>query len=216
MEKKEIDFAAIPQTAVKVMTSPATFFREMPKTGGFVEPLVFLVTLAIVTAIVDGVLGILGLKFFLSVWAAFFSIIITSVVAAIGGFIVAAILFIIWKVLGSQESYETAYRCAAYLAALWPVMAVANAIPYIGALISILLLTYFCVTASVETHKVPSQKAWTVFGILGAAALLISLGAGIATKTIEKGTEQQLREMKKGNEEMQKKLEEMQKRMPKQ
>jgi hypothetical protein len=77
MEKKSIDFAAIPQTALKVLTSPVSFFREMAKTGGFIEPLVFLVALAVVTAIVDGVLGILGLKFILSVWAALFSIIIT-------------------------------------------------------------------------------------------------------------------------------------------
>ena len=193
MEKKSIDFAAIPQTALKVLTSPVSFFREMEKTGGFIEPLVFLVALSIVTAIVDGVLGILGLKFFLSVWAALFSIIITPVVAAIGGFIVAAILFIIWKLLGSQESYETAYRCVAYLAALWPIMAMAGAIPYIGALISIGLLTYFLVTASVETHKIPSQKAWIVFGIIGAALFFISLGAEIATQ----GARQQLLEMQK-------------------
>lgn len=193
MEKKSIDFAAIPQTALKVLTSPVSFFREMAKTGGFIEPLVFLVALAIVTAIVDGVLGILGLKFILSAWAALFSIIITPVVAAIGGFIVAAILFIIWKLLGSQESYETAYRCVAYLAALWPIMAMADAIPYIGALISIGLLTYFLVTASVETHKVPSQKAWVVFGIIGAALFFISLGAQIATQ----GTREQLLEMQR-------------------
>ena len=56
MEKKSIDFAAIPQTALKVLTSPVSFFREMAKTGGFVEPLVFLVAHAVVTAIVDGVL----------------------------------------------------------------------------------------------------------------------------------------------------------------
>jgi hypothetical protein len=193
MEKKSIDFAAIPQTALKVLTSPVSFFREMAKTGGFVEPLVFLVALAIVTAIVDGVLGILGLKFILSVWAALFSIIITPVVAVIGGFIVAAILFIIWKLLGSQESYETAYRCVAYLAALWPIMAMAGAIPYIGALISIGLLTYFLVTASVETHKISSQKAWVVFGIIGAALFFISLGAQIATQ----GTREQLLEMQR-------------------
>jgi len=193
MEKKSIDFAAIPQTALRVLTSPVSFFREMEKTGGFIEPLVFLVALAIVTAIVDGVLGILGLKFFLSAWAALFSIIITPVVAAIGGFIVAAILFIIWKLLGSQESYETAYRCMAYLAALWPVMAMVGAIPYIGSLITIILLTYFLVTASVETHKVPSQKAWVVFGIIGAALFFISLGSEIATQ----GTRQQILEMQK-------------------
>jgi hypothetical protein len=72
-------------------------------------------------------------------------------------------------------------------------MAMIGAIPYIGSLITIVLLTYFLVTASVETHKVPSQKAWVVFGIIGAALFFISLGAEIATQ----GTREQLLEMQK-------------------
>jgi len=46
MDGKSIDFAAIPQTAVKVLTSPSEFFRQMPKTGGFVEPLVFMIAIS--------------------------------------------------------------------------------------------------------------------------------------------------------------------------
>ncbi len=191
--KKGIDFAAIPQTALKVLTSPVTFFREMPKTGGFIAPLVFVVVLAVVTAIVDGVLGVLGLKFFFSVWAALFSIIITPIVAAVVGFIIAAIVFIIWKLMGSQESYETAYRCVAYTAALMPIVTITNVVPYIGMLITAALWIYFYVTASIEAHKIEAQKAWIVFGLIGAVLFLIGLGAEIGSKSAR----QQLLEMQK-------------------
>lgn len=33
MEQKGFDFAAIPQSAIRVITQPAAFFREMPKAG---------------------------------------------------------------------------------------------------------------------------------------------------------------------------------------
>jgi hypothetical protein len=40
MEAKGIDFAAIPQTAISGDNKHrATFFREMPKSGGFVSRL---------------------------------------------------------------------------------------------------------------------------------------------------------------------------------
>ncbi len=175
MEKKGIDFASIPQTALKVLTSPATFFREMAKTGGFVEPLVFMVILGAVTGVVDAVLGILGLLPGVNFKMAVSSIIIMPIGYAIFGFVGAAVNFVIWKLMDSQESYETAYRCTAYLITLMPIVAVLNVIPYIGKLLGIALLVYFSVTASIETHKIPSQKSWLVFGIIGAVLFIISI-----------------------------------------
>jgi uncharacterized membrane protein YdjX (TVP38/TMEM64 family) len=41
--------------------------------------------------------------------AGFGAIIFMPIAVAIGSFIGAAILFVIWKLMGSQEDYETAY-----------------------------------------------------------------------------------------------------------
>ena len=49
----EVNFAAIPQTAIRVITKPAAFFREMPKAGGYIEPLVF----ALVLGCLAGIIG---------------------------------------------------------------------------------------------------------------------------------------------------------------
>ena len=62
MEKKGIDFAALPATAIKAITSPAVFFREMPKTGGFLEPLVFMAVMGAVAGLVEAILAIAGLN----------------------------------------------------------------------------------------------------------------------------------------------------------
>ncbi len=175
MEKKSIDFAAIPQTALKVLTSPVSFFREMAKTGGFVEPLVFLVALAAVAGILDAVFGIIGLVPGVGFRMAVSSIITFPVGFAIFGFLGAAILFVIWNLMGSKESYEVAYRCMAYLTAPMPIFVLVNSIPYIGTLLGIALLVYFTVIATVESHKIPTQTAWLVFGIIGGLLFTISL-----------------------------------------
>jgi len=62
MEQKGFDFAAIPQTAIRIITQPAAFFREMPKTGGFVEPLIFMVVIGVVSGLIQAVLSLLHLN----------------------------------------------------------------------------------------------------------------------------------------------------------
>jgi hypothetical protein len=58
MENKGIDFASIPQTAIRVITSPASFYREMPKKAG---RFLVLVVMAVVRAYL-AVASLLGLN----------------------------------------------------------------------------------------------------------------------------------------------------------
>jgi hypothetical protein len=202
MQKQGVDFAAMPQTAIKVVTGPAVFFREMPKTGGFGEPLLFLMVMGAVTGLIQAVLLMFGLvpDVQMSVIVAIGSIVLYPLVSAVAGFIVAAILFVVWKLMGSQESYETAYRCMAYVCALLPITAVLGAIPYAGGVIGVALATYFYVTASVETHKISAQKAWTVFGIIGVLLIAMNLGGEIATRSAQRNNQrlqQQIDDLKK-------------------
>lgn len=215
MEQKGIDVSAMLQTAVKVVTSPADFFREMPKTGGYKEPLLFMVLMGALNGLVTAVLGIFGLAMVFSTGMAIASIIIYPVMYAVFGFIGAALVFVIWKLMGSAEPYETSYRCVASIAAFMPITSILNVIPYIGVLASLALLTWIYVLASVGTHKLPAQKSWLVFGIIGAALFLMSLGAGMASRSMQHGTQQQIEEMQKSAEEMKQKLEEMRKEMEK-
>jgi len=218
METESINLSSIQKTAVSVLTSPSAFFREMPKTGGFVEPLIFMVIMGIISGLIQTVFSLVGLHIAggmaMSVW----SIILVPIYIAIGGFIGAAILFVIWKLLGSKESYETAYRCGAYISVLMPIITVLGLIPYLGLAIGIALYVYFLVIASVEVHKIPSQKAWLVFGIIGAILIIMNISAQMSAKKFSREAvkfrekmEETSRAMKKQAEQMQKQTEDIQK-----
>jgi len=205
MDPKDINFAAMPQTAVRVVTNPTDFFKTMPKTGGFLEPLVFVVIMGLAAGIIQAIWGILGFRYGGGMGASLYPIIFMPIAAAIGSFIGAAIIFVIWKLMGSQENYETSYRCMAYLMALAPITAILSAIPYAGVIINMAIFVYFIVIASTQVHNIPSQKAWLVFGIIGIVLVLFSLKAEYNVRNLSSQTEQ----WKKSSQEMQKQADEM-------
>lgn len=179
MDPKDINFAAMPQTAINVVTKPAEFFQAMSKTGGYLEPLVFAVIMGLVAGVIQAVLSFAGLGPGAAsgggMMAGFSMILFMPIAAAIGSFIGGAILFVIWKLMGSTEEYEVAYRCGAYLMALAPITAIISAVPYGGGIINMAIYIFYLVTASVHVHNLPAQKAWLVFGIIGAIFALIGV-----------------------------------------
>ena len=211
MEGKSIDFAAIPQTAVKVLTSPSEFFRQMPKTGGFVEPLVFMIAMGVAAGLLGSILAVLRLQLGTGMAMGVGSVIIMPIMIAIFGFVGAAILFLIWKLMGSQESYETAYRCGAYIGVLTPISVLLHLIPYLGGAASVLLMTFFLVTASIAVHNIPSQKAWLVFGIIGGLLVLFSVSAEMTARRIGKEAVRFRQEAEEAAKTMQKQAEQLQK-----
>ncbi len=211
MEQKGFDFAAIPQTAIRVITQPGAFFREMPKTGGFVEPLIFMVVIGVVSGLIQAVLSLLHLTAVGSAIAGITAIVMMPVAVLIGGFIGAGIAFVIWKLMGSQENYETAYRCCAYASAISPITTVIGILPYLGSIIGILIGTYYIVMASVEVHKIPARKAWTVFGAIAAVFILLSLSGQFAARKMSGNAERFRKEMEETSREMQKSAEQSRK-----
>lgn len=219
METKGIDFASIPATAIRVGTSPASFFRGMPKTGGFVEPLVFAVAMGVLSGVVQAIVSILGLRIAAGMMMGLGAVIFVPVLVAIFSFVGAGIFFVIWKILGSQESYETAYRCTAYLSVLSPVVALLGLVPYVGSAAGLALTTLYLVTASVSVHGIASRKAWLVFGIIGGVLAISSVGAEIAARrvasqlsTAGKEWQGEMEKLMKQAEEMEKKAKEGQQR----
>jgi hypothetical protein len=182
MGQQGMDFAAIPQTAIRFITSPAIFYREMPKKGGFAEPLVFLVAMGVIGGIIQALASLVVVSPGAGAMVGMASIIFIPVGVAIFGFIGAAIMFVIWKLMGSQEDYETAYRCGAYAAAFTPITMALGLIPYAGSAVGILIMVYLMVVASVEVHNLAAGKAWLVFGILGAILVVMSISGQIAAR----------------------------------
>jgi hypothetical protein len=212
MEAKDINFAAMPQTAVRVVTAPAEFFKSMPKTGGFVEPLIFAAIMAVIAGIIQALISILGLSYaYVGFAESLGRIIVVPIVVVIFSFIGAAIIFVIWKLMGSQENYETSYRCWAYLMALAPIVAIISIIPYVGGIINIAIYVYFIVIASTQVHNIPSQKAWLVFGVIGAILALIGISAEYKARNMAPTAEQYRRTAEEINKQYLKQIEEARK-----
>jgi hypothetical protein len=175
-------------TALQVITKPNEFFRTMPKSGGFLSPLVFMVVLGLITGLVHTILTLFRLSPGGAI-TGLAALILIPIVIAIFGFIGAAILFLIWRLMGSSESYETAYRGIAYTASIMPVTAVLGIIPYLGTLITLIWTTFLIVVVSIEVHKIQPKTAWVGFGSICAVLALISLGTEYAGRKMIKGLE---------------------------
>ncbi len=163
----------------------------MPKTGGFLEPLVFMVVMGLIGASLQAVFSAAGLQPMELDGDAFSLIIMFTLIIVVSGFVASAIYFVIWKLMGSNESFETAYRCNAYISALIPVSTVLNLVPYVAPAISVLLSTVFLVTASIYVHNLPSRRSWLVFGALGLIFMMVSVTGDMALKRLREDTEAQ-------------------------
>jgi len=172
-----IDLSTIPGTMIQVITSPVSFYQGMAKKGGLIEPIIFLVAMAVLTAVVITLLGLVGFGPVGMMAMGLSGIILIPIFAVIGSFIGAAILFVIWKIIGSSEDYETAYRTTAYTYAYAPVAAVVSGIPYLGGLISTLWPMVLLALASIHVHGRSPAVSWGVFGILGLLLALMGLSA---------------------------------------
>ena len=176
--------ASFINTMISVITNPVGFFRSMPKTGGLIEPLIFLAVMGGVGGGLHAVLSVFNVGFVTSFFMALAIIIIGPIVSAIFGSIVAASLFFVWKLMGSQETIETAFRCGAYATAITPLTTLFGIIPYWGTLLGLGWMAYLMVIASVEVHQIDAKKAWVVFGIIAAVLALSSISSQIAARRI--------------------------------
>ena len=185
----------IAQIFAGVITNPAAFFREMPQQGGFANPLIFLLVSAFISGLVQAVLTLLGLEHGMMGYAA---PILGPILSGIFGFLVAGVLYLIWNILGSKASYETAYRCMAYGAAIMPLMQLLNIVPYVGLVLGLAWQTYILIAASVQVHKISQMTATAVFGIIALLLAGMGISAQIAARHLQQSLQQMSQQMGQG------------------
>lgn len=112
--------------------------------------------------------------------------------------------------MGSQENYETAYRCAAYSSGIIPVTSVLSFIPYLGSVAGLLWGFYLIITASIEVHKIKSSLASTVWGIIAALFIMLSLSAQYAARKFAGELAGEAKEMEKSVKDMEEAAKKMQ------
>ncbi len=108
------------ETVQAVIRDPASFYRQMPRSGGLFGSPDFRCRCGGRRRYRQGrfePVGYMGHGFFAT---ALGMIIVTPIMTGLLSFVVAAILFLIWQLMGSHQPYEVSYRCAAYALAISP------------------------------------------------------------------------------------------------
>ncbi|MCK5242699.1 YIP1 family protein [bacterium] len=157
-------------TGKKVLLKPVEFFREMPTTGGYKDPLIF----AIITAVIMGV-GLTAI----TLGVGFLAILFAPIAVAISIFLAALLLLVCAKIVGGTGTYEATLRVAAYA----NIVNIIGWIPIVSVLGSIygLVLT---IIGMKEIHSLSTVKAIIAVGIAIAivfiiVVLLAIIGIGI-------------------------------------
>ena len=175
MSEPSIDFAKMTDDAIKVITDPKVFYASMPQKGGFQTPLIFALIMALAAAAITFVLAVLNMG---SMSRLGFGAISAFVVYPIGivlfTFIAGAIMYVIWRLMGSDKDYETAVRCVAFSTAILPVAAAATVLPIIGNVIQGAWACLLMYMASITVHSRKEETSQIVFGIL---AVILVIGA---------------------------------------
>lgn len=121
----------------KVIISPSEFYESMSTEGGYGEPLKFalvnFIVLGIGSAIISILYNLIGFNLMnnaflmggsitmateFTIMDAISNIIVTPIMGIIGLFIVGAILFILFKIVGGSGSYEGTVRILSYSSAV--------------------------------------------------------------------------------------------------
>jgi len=163
-------FKGLKDIAIRLIVNPADFFLTMPKSGGILDPMIFLVMTVLLDVLLISIesfvthgVGLNGLGML------FGGMIIASLIALILSFFAAGVFFAIWSFMGSKESYETSYRCLAYAQITVPFAILLSLVPYLG-LLGIAWWLFLMVTATRVVHNLPARPALLVFGIIAVLA----------------------------------------------
>lgn len=151
------------ETWKEVIQRPSDFYRKMPTTGGYADPLTF----AAISYIIYGLLialfnrGMMGGMYGYSGGAGGFSlsmVIMAAIMMPIGGiisiFIGAAIIYIIYKVLGGTGTYEGTVRFVSYATAVL----VLSWIPIIGWIVGLYGI-YLYIVGGMFVHNVSMGRS---------------------------------------------------------
>ena len=189
-ETGRFDLGTVIDDAKRVLLDAPGFYRAMARGGGYVEPLIFIVVMGVVAGIVAAVGSMLFGGFRIGMGLGLGAIIFLPIMAVIGSFIGAAIMFVIWRLMGGTENYETAWRCIAYSFAAWPVMMLAQWIPYIGAIVAAGLFYWLMYHASVQVHGIAESRSKLVIGALAVLMMLMNWNSERSARIMEERAEQ--------------------------
>ena len=161
-------------TVRNVVTAPVGFFRGIRREGDFVNPLIFAIICYEISAILGGLLSLVGVSMGDTQGFGSFLIglILAPIGAAIGLFIGAGILhLLVMLIVGSRNSgFEGTFRVSAYSS----VTSLVSWIPVIGWIASLYGI-YLAIMGIREVHNTSTGKAAIVVLIPAVVVILLAL-----------------------------------------
>ncbi len=158
----------IRDTAINVILRPVAFFETMPKRGGFRTPYVFLLVIGLLDMVLLSLFEALAVGPAAGLAFAVHAFVLAPLALTLSGFVLTTVFFVFWRLMGSGQSYETAYRTFAYSYAISPVTTVMGFVPYLT-LAGLFWRFALLIIASVYVHGIGRLKATAVFAALGLA-----------------------------------------------
>ena len=192
--KMQSYFKGLKDLVVKLIVKPADFFRDMPKTGGLLDPVIFVLLTSLLGVLLNVITLIVTAGVSLSMVAVW--LVTVPIIMLIMSFFIAGICYAAWAFMGSKENFETSYRCLAYMQILSPIMILISIVPYLG-LVCIAWWLYLMVIATREVHKVSVKPALAVFGIMAAIVGLIYYSSVASTMRDKERLEEYTKELQK-------------------
>ena len=189
-EKKGFDLGTVIDDAKRVVLDPAGFYGRMSRSGGYAEPLIFTIVLGVIAGIVAGAGSVLFGGFRIGMGLGLGAIIALPIMAIIFSFVGGAVMFVIWKLMGSSEGFHVAWRCVAYSFGAWPLMMLAQWVPYLGSLVAAALFYWLMFHASVQVHGIAESRSRLVIGVLAGVLFLMNLSSERSARIMDERMEQ--------------------------
>ena len=171
------------KTAKAVIFHPKEFFKKMPTTGGYKEPLVFaLINIFIGSMLTVGfkiaspdaelqqALQILGIDMLKLSWII---VPLALVLGCIGLFLFSGIAHLFLKLVGAKKNYEATFRVFAYLSIFNILASVSSINTFASNVIGFLIflyVIYLTIIGFSEVHKITLLRA-----IISVALMLVSI-----------------------------------------
>ena len=163
-----------------LVTHPVGFFRNIARRGDFVNPLIFALVCAVISAAFGGFLGILYATVGIgdgSVWGAigafvtsmFFTPIISTIALFIGAGILHLLVALIIK--PANTGFEATFRVVSYA----NVAQLVSWIPVLGPIVAAVASIALSIIGVREVHETTTGKAALVVLIPAAVGLLVAL-----------------------------------------
>jgi hypothetical protein len=167
-------------TVGDLVTRPVDFFRGMARRGAFVNPLIFALVCAVISAAIGGFLGVLyatvgiggtGVGGAIGVLVA--SMFFTPIVSAMALFVCAGILHLLVALVvkPADAGFEATFRVVSYS----NVAQLVGWVPVLGPLVAAVASVVLSVIGVREVHETTTGKAALVVLIPAAVGLLVAL-----------------------------------------